>query len=193
MNALKFYLQSIVAMSGEELSLIDTIAVNIQLSRHSKLLEAGQVCKHVYFVTKGLFRMYYVDNEGNEINRRFTWENGFAVDFQSFLTQQPSQYYITALKDAEVIAIKYTDLQAAYDKSKSWERLGRLMAERGYRQVNERIELMQFRTPEQRYQYIVNTHPELLSRISLAHLSSYLGIRPESLSRLRKRITKNIS
>ena len=87
-------------------------------------------------------------------------------------------------------AIEYQELIKCYEQSKGWERLGRLLAERAYLQVNEKLELMQFHTPEERYGYILKTRPELLERVSLAHLSSYLGIRPESLSRLRKRMVR---
>lgn len=189
MDPLRAYLQSVTALSAEDLSMLDEIVRKVQVAKRRYLLEPGHICRSIYFIESGQFRLYDLDANGTEINRRFSFEHQFAVDFQSFISQSPSRYFLQAMKDSEVTAISYADLQRTYDQSKGWERLGRLLAERAYQQVNEKLELMQFNTPEERYQFILDTRPELLERISLAHLSSYLGIRPESLSRLRKRIT----
>jgi len=191
MDSLKAYLQSLTNISEEDLSLLDVMAKKIHVARKNCLLEPGEVCTTVYFVHSGQFRLYDLDGNGVENNRRFTFERQFAVDFQSFITQLPSRYFLQAMKESQVTAISYNDLQLAYNQSKGWERLGRMLAEHGYQQVNEKLELMQFLTPEERYLYILDTRPELFERVSLAHLSSYLGIRPESLSRLRKRIVRN--
>jgi len=190
MDAFKAFLQSVTVLSLEDMALLDKMAENMHVGRKSCLLQPGQVCTTIYFVRRGQFRLYDLDSNGNQVNRRFTFEHQFAVDFQSFITQSPSRYYLQAMKDSEVTAIEYQELIKCYEQSKGWERLGRLLAERAYLQVNEKLELMQFHTPEERYGYILKTRPELLERVSLAHLSSYLGIRPESLSRLRKRMVR---
>lgn len=188
MEVLIKYLRSLLQMNEDDLDILNTVAHTVIVPKHSFLLREGQVCDHVYFVAEGAIRMYYVDAQGNEINRRFTFEHNFATDLQSFTTRSPSSYYLQAMQPSELIAVKYHDLQAAYDKSKAWERLGRLLAEKGYQNLNERIELLQFNTPEERYLYVLNNKPELLQRIPLFYLASYLAIKPESLSRLRKRI-----
>lgn len=134
--------------------------------------------------------MYYIDLEGNEINTRFTQEDNFMVDFQSFLTQKPSHYYWQAMEDSTVLAFAFKDVQRLYASSSSWQKFGRLVAERVYLQLNERVEMLQFMSPEQRYVYLLETRPELFNQISQFHMASYLGIKPESLSRLRKRLLK---
>jgi CRP-like cAMP-binding protein len=92
------------------------------------------------------------------------------------------------MQDSELIAFSFNDVQKLYKSSESWQRFGRLMAERVYMQLNERVEMLQFMTPEQRYTHLINNRPELFNQISQFQLSSYLGIKPESLSRLRKRL-----
>jgi len=132
--------------------------------------------------------MYYIDLNGNVINTRFTQENNFMVDFQSFLTQQPSRYYWQAMEDSEVLAFDFKDIQRLYATSPAWQKFGRLVSERVYMQLNERVEMLQFMSPEQRYQHLIATRPELFNRISQFQMASYLGMKPESLSRLRKRM-----
>jgi len=131
-----------------------------------------------------------VDLEGNQINNRFTDSGNFMVDYQGFLTQKPSNYYWQVMQDAEVLAFDFKAVELLYASSTGWEKFGRLMAENVYLQLNERVELLQFMSPQQRYEHIILTRPELLNQISQYHLSSYLGIKPESLSRLRKRLLR---
>ncbi len=190
MNALKSLINSMVPMSDADFELLDKITLAMQVKKGGYLLEQGKICKHIFFLEKGFFRMYYVDPKGNQINYRFTNEGNFLVDFQSFLTQKPSGYYWQAMQDAQVLAFKYSDVQTMYQQSRNWEHFGRLMAEQVYQQMNARVEMMQFLTPEQRYGHLLETQPELFNQVSNFHLSSYLGIKPESLSRIRKRLLK---
>ncbi|WP_299287757.1 Crp/Fnr family transcriptional regulator [uncultured Mucilaginibacter sp.] len=185
---LKSLINAMVSMPETDLELLDKITLAMQVKKGDYLLEQGQICKHVFFLKKGFFRMYYVDPKGNQINYRFTDAGNFLVDFQSFLTQKPSNYYWQAMQDAVVLAFKHDDVQTIYQQSRNWERFGRLMAEQVYQQMNARVEMMQFLTPEQRYENLLKTQPELFNKISQFHLSSYLGIKPESLSRIRKRL-----
>ena len=185
---LKNVINMICPMAQEDLDLLPPTAVSITIKKKTNLLSQGEVCNHIYFLTEGFFRMFYVDLEGNEINTRFTSENNFMVDFQSFLTQKPSGYYWQAMQDATLLAFRFTEVQALYKSSAAWQKFGRLMAERVYLQLNERVEMLQFMSPEQRYVHLLNTRPELFNQISQFQMASYLGIKPESLSRLRKRL-----
>ncbi len=190
MNALRSLVNAMVPMSATDFELLDKITLAMQVKKGEYLLEQGQICKHIFFLEKGFFRMYYVDPKGNQINYRFTGEGNFLVDFQSFLTQKPSGYYWQAMQDAQVLAFKHGDVQMMYQQSRNWEHFGRLMAEQVYQQMNARVEMMQFLTPKQRYEKLLETQPELFNQVSNFHLSSYLGIKPESLSRIRKRLFK---
>lgn len=188
-KALKDYINALVPMANDDWALLDTMTSTFALLKGDTLLEPGQVCNNIYFLTEGVFRMYYVDPDGREINYRFALKNNFMVDFQSFLSRRPSRYYWLAMENAKGVAFSYGDVQQAYQQSRNWERFGRLIAEQVYQQVNERIELLQFLSPEQRYLHVVATQPDLVKQISQFHLSSYLGVTPESLSRIRKRLS----
>lgn len=184
---LKAVINAISPMSSEDIDLLSP-GILVSIKKKTNLLEQGEVSKNICFVTKGFFRMFYVDMEGNEINNRFTEAGNFIVDFQSFLTQMPSRYYWQAMQDSEVLIFSFKEVQKLYEISPAWGTFGRLVAERVYLQLNERVEMFQFMSPQQRYEHLLSTRPELFNQISQFHLSSYLGIKPESLSRLRKRL-----
>lgn len=190
-QALKESVNAILPMTDDDFAVLDAMTSTFSIPKGQTLLEPGRVCNDIYFLTHGLFRMYYVDPDGREINYRFALENNFLVDFQSFLSRKPSHYYWQAMESSQGFAFNYGDVQDAYQRSRNWERFGRLMAEQVYQQVNERIELLQFLAPEQRYLHVVATQPFLMRHISQFHLSSYLGVTPESLSRIRKRLSQH--
>jgi CRP-like cAMP-binding protein len=184
------FVNSIMPMTDPGMELCFPILQTRHTKKNEFLLKEGEVCRNVYFLINGFLRMFYVDDDGNEINYRFADKDNFLVDFQSFLTQRPSHFYWQAMQDAELFALSYQDIHNLYTASPAWNNFGRLIAERVYLQLNERVEMLLFMTPEERYKYLLDTKPELFMQVSQFHLSSYLGIKPESLSRLRKRLLK---
>ncbi len=194
MEQLRKVINAITPISEADFELITPAIKQEKVKRKANLLQQGQVCANIYYLVSGFFRMFYVDLQGNEINCRFTAEDSFMVDFQSFLTQNPSRYYWQAMQDSELLVFNYKDVQRIYEQSAAWERFGRLMAEHVYQVLNARVEMLQFLSPEERYANILTTRPELISQVSQFHLSSYLGVKPESLSRIRRRsLQKNNS
>lgn len=190
MEHFKTFIQAITPISDADFNLIEPYLINMNVKKKDYLLEQGAICKHVFFLRTGLLRMFYLDKDGNEINCRFVDERQFFVDYSSFLTQSPSKYFWQAMQDSDLFAIKYADVNTLYSKCPAWEHFGRLAAENVYRTANERIEMLLFLSPEDRYQYLLNKSPQLFNQISQFHIASYLGVKPESLSRLRKRLLK---
>jgi CRP-like cAMP-binding protein len=189
-KAIAEFIRRMVNMSDTDIELLFPILQYRQVKKNDFLLREGEVCKNVYFLTEGFFRMFYIDYDGNEINYRFTWKNNFFVDFQSFLLQKASHFYWQAMQDAKLLVLSNTDINKLYTASPTWNNFGRLIAESVYLQLNERVEMLLFMTPEERYKYLLDTQPQLFENVSQFHLSSYLGVKPESLSRLRKRLLK---
>ncbi len=162
--------------------------------RHLKakeyFLKEGDICREIAFVNKGVLRMYYLSPEGKEINTMFFFEHDFMTAYQSLLLQQPGRYFIRALTDCEVITVAYPTLQHAYEHSHLWNKFGRLIAERSYIISEKRTESLLFYSAEERYLNLVRTYPRVFEQVPLYHIASYLGIERESLSRLRKRLSK---
>lgn len=152
------------------------------------------VCKDLGIVVKGIFRVYYYDNETSEEKNMFFFsEEQFIVSFRSFLYQCPCVYFIEALEDSEVLYVSYEDLQHLYTHHKSWERFGRMLAEHFFHQSQGRTEYLLLFNNEKRYLNLLAEHPKIVERIAGFHIASYLGIKNQSLSRIKKRIASNNS
>lgn len=188
-SSLKQAVSNILPMSANDFENIIPLVNKKTVKKGELILRENAICQHIFFLCTGLVRMYYLNNEGEEISYRFTTEKNFFVDFQSFLTQQPSRFFWEALHDSELLQVSYASVQHIYKLHPSWNHFGRIIAERVYLQLNERVEMLLFMKPEERYLHILNTNPNLIYQVSLAHLSSYVGVRPESLSRIRKRLS----
>ncbi|RZJ70562.1 Crp/Fnr family transcriptional regulator [Flavobacterium sp.] len=149
------------------------------------------VCKDLGIVVSGLFRIFYYDGDSDqEKNIFFFSEKQFIVSFRSFVFQYPCAYYIEALEDSEILFLTYSDLHQLYESHKSWEKFGRILAEHFFNQSQGRTEEFLFLTHEQRYLNLLKQHPNIAQRVPSFHLASFLGIKNQSLSRIKKRIAE---
>jgi CRP-like cAMP-binding protein len=147
--------------------------------------------KDLNFIVKGLFRSYYIEPKtGNEINVFFFQEGEFMISLLVFNAEMPCNYYVEALEDAVVFTMSGEDLKKLYKVSHQWEHFGRIIAESYYRGSNARAESFIFNTPEERYLQLIKSFPTIFQRTSLLNISSYMGVKSQSLSRIRKRISK---
>ncbi|GAB3720558.1 Crp/Fnr family transcriptional regulator [Flavobacterium koreense] len=163
----------------------------VQLKKGKVYLNNCKVQKSLGFVVKGLIRGYYLDDEGKDITISFIKENEYVTDYISFLKQSVSKYCFICLEDCIIIELSYDNIQQGYKKSKTFEKYGRLIAEKVLEERINRVEKLQFLNAKERYIDFLNTNFELLSRIKLSHLCTYLGIERQSLTRIRKEIIKN--
>jgi len=155
------------------------------------LIQSDQTPNNVAFVNKALLRMFYIDQQGNEINTHFMPENDWATEYLSFITQS-SKHTIQVLEPCELVLLTYKHMQSCYNSYPVFERLGRLIAEEVIKMLQGRIESLLFISPADRYTNFMFQFPHLYNRISLTMLSSYLGIERPSLSRIRKRLVAKI-
>ena len=151
-------------------------------------IEAGKSNHQLGFITSGLIRGYYLNEQGEDITTLFVSEKGWATDYPSLLMHRPSRYNFQCLEPTTLIAVSYEHIRAGYDRYVGFERNGRLIAETVLMEQQRRIESFQFDSAEQRYLDFIKSNPSLFNRISLTHLSSYLGIERPSLSRIRRKI-----
>ncbi|MCP9765642.1 Crp/Fnr family transcriptional regulator [Lacihabitans soyangensis] len=153
------------------------------------LLKPGEICNFIGFVNKGLTRQFYTNNNV-EITVYFAEENKYTTEYTSFLSRKPSYFYIEALEETEVLMVNYDRMQELYSKSLNGERLGRLICEQVYLFLAERNLSLLIESPEERYLKLGRDFPHILQRVPQHQIASYLGIKPESLSRIRKRMSK---
>ncbi|MFL9837481.1 Crp/Fnr family transcriptional regulator [Flavobacterium sp. ST-75] len=154
------------------------------------LIKEGELEHYIYFLEKGTTRNYFL-KEGKEFTVAFHFSGEFVTAFYSLITGAASIVTIELLEDAEVVVIPYRDLEMFYQKSFHGATVGRKMAEMQYaHRLEKEMELLSL-TAEERYVRLMERNPELVAAISVKHLSSYLGIQPESLSRIRKQYARN--
>ena len=175
----------------------DDIAKSLPFWRARKIKKGdffnmqSMVCSDLGLVVKGIFRIYYRDDEKQEEKNLFFFsEKQFVVSFRSFITRNPCWYFIEALEDSEIISISYDNLNALYEAHPAWSKFGRLLAEQFFSYAQTRTEQFVFFSHEERYIKLLEEHPNIIARIPAYHISSYLGITNPSLSRIRKRIGK---
>jgi CRP-like cAMP-binding protein len=149
----------------------------------------GSICRYLGFIMEGYFRSYLYGKNGEEINLFLFPPQNVVVTYKSFIHQSPCEYNTVAMTDARAICITLADLQYLYKKSHSWERFGRLMAEKAFDVAVDRAESFVFKSAEQRYLELIQMHPDFINNIPLYHIASYLGIAGPSLSRIRKKIS----
>lgn len=155
------------------------------------LLEAGEVCKYTYFVEKGFLRMYSIDLNGKEHIIQFAPENWLISDRSSLHFNEKSKYYIDAIEDSEVLALSSDFFQTLRLQFPGTIINNDLMLQRHIRNLQNRINSLLSDTAQKRYLEFIKMYPNILQRVPQWMIASYLGITPESLSRVRKELVKN--
>lgn len=156
--------------------------------RKDFLLRAGEVCRFEGFVVKGLFRVYHIDQNGFEQVLYFAPENWWITDIDSFTNGLPSQLYIEAIEDSEVLLISKKDKEYAYANLPKIEKLFRVMTQKTHVALQRRMIDNLSKTADQRYLDFMEKYPALFQRLSNLQIAAYLGISHEFLSKIRKKI-----
>lgn len=155
------------------------------------ILKENQVSKTLKFVLSGVYRVYQL-KDGKEITSYFNYteRNPLVASFVSLLRNAPNTAFIECIIPGKVLSIAYLDWQKVYETSLELNVFGRLMAEKNYLLAIQRIESLQYQNASARYELFLEQYPNLLNQIPHHYISSYLGITPESLSRVRKTFTE---
>lgn len=171
--------------SQEEAELARHFTVR-QVKRRAFLLQQGEVCRYASFVVAGCFKLYAVDQSGKEHNLLFAVENEWMTDLASFYAEQPSRVHIEAVEPATVLQIKHDDLLSLFTRYHKFDRNFRILVERGYMALQDRLLQTISATAEERYQNFLTQYPHWAKRLPNTQIASYLGITPEFLSKIRK-------
>ncbi|MEO6547990.1 MAG: Crp/Fnr family transcriptional regulator [Ferruginibacter sp.] len=158
------------------------------IKKKNFLLREGEVCKFEGFVTKGIFRVYHIDKTGAEQILYFAIENWWITDIDSFITETPSQLFIEALEDSEVLIISKKDKEFAYANLPQIEKLFRVMTQKTHVALQRRMIDNLSKTADQRYLDFIEKYPQLHQRLSNLQIAAYLGISHEFLSKIRNKI-----
>lgn len=177
-----------ISLSEKETELFCNLFQQRLIKKKSFLLKEGEVCKFEGFVIKGLFRVYHIDKSGAEQILYFAIENWWITDIDSFTNGLPSQLFIEALEDSEVLLISKNDKEFAYANLPEIEKLFRVMTQKTHVALQRRMIDNLSKTADQRYLDFIEKYPKLYQRLSNLQIAAYLGISHEFLSKIRKKI-----
>ena len=185
------FIANIVSLKGSDVSKIRSKLSIEDYQKGDFVLKQNEVCKTLKFVLSGVFRVYQL-KDGKEITSYFNYEerNPLVASFGSLLAKKPSTEFIECIIPGKVISISYSDWQELYKTSLELNIFGRLMAEKNYLLALYRIESLQYQNASERYEIFLKLYPNLMNQIPHHYISSYLGITPESLSRIRRALAK---
>lgn len=152
------------------------------------ILNAGDVCQYITFVEKGLLRSFTVDDDGNEHVVQFAVEGWWISDMGSFLSGNEAQYNIEALEDSEILNLTKQAMDEMMDEIPALERYFRLLMQNNIVALQRRAIAYMSLSAEEKYLKLMDVFPDIINRAPQQYVASYLGITPETLSRIRKQV-----
>ena len=181
-------IEKFIKLTDEEWQMLLPFLEMRKLKKQQYFFPEGKVANEVGFVLEGMLRHFYT-KDGEEKTTYFYFENHFVSSYISCITKQPSQLTIEALSDCTIIVFPYDELSALFEKSITWQKFGRLMAEYLALGLEERMVGLLILSPEERYlELIKGNKTKIIERIPQHYIANYLGITPVSMSRIRNRV-----
>ena len=175
---------SLIEMNDEEWSYYSSMFKVKQFKKKEILLQTYSICTNIFFVNKGLLRIFFIDKDGNEATFYFSQETDFAADYESFLKGSPSNYTIEAMEDTQVVLMSNHMVIDGYGKLRYGEKLGRLLAEKYFFLFSKKMQDIYTKTPYERYLLMNKQFPGILQQVAQHYIASYLNISSVHLSRL---------
>lgn len=197
-NKLKEFLFSYEELSFFEWKFCEKFLKFKKYNKGEMIQFSGDISQRLIYINSGIVRSYLLDENGND----FTWEihfnddeagvmNLFVVDYDSFLSQTPSQIFVEVLEECEVVWITYDDLQLLYQARKKYERLGRKILEDGFRYLQSRFIDLSLKPARDRYENYIMSYENILTKVPQYHVATYLRISPQHLSTIKQKMKKN--
>jgi CRP-like cAMP-binding protein len=187
-DILNTHLSKGISLTAGEFTSFASLLKMRSLKKGEFLLRKGEVCKHETFITQGCVKSYYEDEQGLEHILDFCIEGWWADDLYSFFTQQPAESSIKAIEDTEVLQINRRDLEIVYETIPKFERYFRLLFQRAYISQREQINAMLSVPAEERYRQFTKKKPYAEGRFSQKDIASYLGVTPQFLSAMKRKL-----
>ena len=188
MEKIKKYFKKYQAFTEQDWHMVSSKLALKQFPKKTLLLEKGETENYVSFIESGIVR-YYIPRENNDITFEITFENEFMGAYDSFLTRLPSIYNVETITPATLWRLTYDDIQTIYRETEMGNTISRLAAEALFLEKSKRELALLTLTPEHQYLNLFTEQPDLIKKIPLKYIASYIGITPQALSRIRKRIS----
>lgn len=186
-NIKKYYISKLPNLNNEEWLAVEKCLKVKHLKKGEHIIKQGEICNHVSYINKGFVRVY-MSADGKEISTGFMMQDQYISAYESFLTRQPSNENIDVLQDTELLQLSYDDMQKVFEKYPIYQIFARKVAEHLFIHISQRTTALQLLSPEQRYQNMIEKGSLLPQQIPQYMLASYIGVTPEHLSRIRKKM-----
>lgn len=177
-----------ISITEEEFEFCKTLFIPKKLRKRQFLLQEGDICRYTAFVEKGMLRTFTVDDKGNEPILQFSMEGWWVTDLYSYLTDEPSRYNIEALEDCELLLISKPSWNILLEKVPAFERYFRILIQNNLIATQRRLIGSMTETAEEQYTKLIASFPTCLQRVPQHMIASFLGITPETLSRIRSQM-----
>jgi CRP-like cAMP-binding protein len=188
-DALIEKLNSLAPLNEALAERVRSVAYTCEYAAGDIIQRDGDTCKRIALVVKGLTRSYYI-SDGRDITSRFMEEGFILTSWMSYYSQTPGNEFVEAMEDTLLACIDYRDIQKMYVDFPESNIVGRKQAEYAFYLSEQRTQLLRRHTAEEKYELFLRYHPDLLRRVPLKHIASYLGINEETLSRVRSKYHK---
>lgn len=183
-------IKSKVSFTDEDINTLKPFFIPKKLRKRQYLLNAGDVCQYITFVEKGLLRSFTVDDKGNEHVVQFAIEGWWISDMGSFTSGKEAMYNIEALEDCELLNLTRQSMEELLIKLPVMERFFRMLMQNNIVALQRRVIAYMSLSAEEKYLKLLEVAPDIMTRASQQHIASYLSITPETLSRIRKKVSR---
>lgn len=190
MKNINNYLAKVLNVSLERVNMCSLYYEAKKVQKNQFLLQYGEICRYIYFVEKGLLKMYSIDKNGKEHIIQFAPESWLISDRSSLYFNEKSVYYIEAVEDSEILMLPPDFINKVIEGSPISLEQSDILLQKHIKSLQDRINSLLAETAEERYMKFIKMYPDLLLRVPQWMIASYLGITPESLSRVRKELAR---
>ncbi|WP_394773784.1 Crp/Fnr family transcriptional regulator [Flavobacterium sp.] len=184
-KALLQHIEKIVTLESTEIDILKSCLNVSAIKKKELVLQEGQICNTLYFITKGCLRQYIINSKGSEQTLQFGIENWWITDYLSFHNHIPSHFYIQAVEKSEVIALEKQTLESILIQIPKLERYFRIVAQKSFGAAQMRIKFLFTMSAEERYHHFNDRYPEFVQRVPQYMLASYLDFSAEFMSKIR--------
>jgi len=184
-EALFRHIEKFITLKPSEIDTLESCLELSKVKRKEHLLQEGQICSTMYFITKGCARQYIINPKGTEQTLQFAIENWWITDYLSYHNNTPSHFYIQTIENCEIIALEKNTLESLLIKIPKMERYFRIVSQKSFGAAQMRIKFLFTMSAEERYNHFKNQQPDFVQRVPQYMLASYLDFSAEFMSKIR--------
>lgn len=181
---------AVYKMQLQDIELCKKLFVPVMISGNMILEEAGNVPKHLYYISEGFMRLFYFDDNGDEVTTHINCPHGFFTSFTEFINQTKSSVNVETVTKCQLLRLSKQDYDTLMSGSPCWKDYGIYILQEAVNYNEERANDFGTLSAEQRYLKLMNHKPDIIQNVPLQYIASFLGIKPESLSRIRRHLNK---